>query len=62
MAKNDDSGSCTKHIDLKYHLVRDLSNEDKFKLKYCSSEDMVADTFTKPLGSILFQKHFLRLG
>lgn len=62
MAKNDASGNRTKHIDIKYHLVRDLLNEGKFKLSYCPSNDMVADILTKPLAKVLFQKHYSSLG
>ena len=44
----------TKHIDLKYHYVRDCINEHKIQLKHCNSDDMLADTFTKSLSAVKF--------
>ena len=39
----------TKHIDIKYHFIRDLVEAGRIKLTYCASEDMVADMLTKGL-------------
>ena len=39
----------TKHIDIRYHFVRDHIGKD-FHLYYVPSEDMVADILTKPVG------------
>ena len=44
-----------KHIDIKYHFVKDYLQKNYFNLKYCPSERMVADVLTKPLGPIKFQ-------
>lgn len=42
----------TKHIDIRYHHVKDLANEKEIQLQYSSSGDKVTDMMTKPLGSI----------
>lgn len=42
----------SKHIDLRYHYIRDMVQQNKYKLEYVSTEDNVADMLTKPLGSI----------
>lgn len=46
----------SKHIDVKYHFLRDLTKEKVIDLVYCKSEDQVADIFTKPLKLAAFQK------
>lgn len=44
----------TKHIELKYHFIRQAVNEKKITLKWCKTDDMVADIMTKGLD---FKKH-----
>ena len=46
----------SKHIDVKYHFLRDLSNDGVFNLVYCRSENQIADILTKPLKFPAFQK------
>jgi hypothetical protein len=46
-----------KHIDIRYHFIRLVVQEGKISLIYCPTEDMTADTLTKPLPSIK-AKHF----
>ena len=45
----------TKHIDVKYHLVRHHVIGGSISLVYCPSELMVADTLTKPLAEHMFK-------
>ena len=45
-----------KHIDLRYHFVRDHVLDGTVAFQYCPSEDNVADIFTKPLPRDLFVK------
>jgi hypothetical protein len=46
----------SKHIDVKYHFLRDLAKDEVINLIFCRSEDQVADIFTKPLKTPLFHK------
>ena len=46
----------SKHIDVKYYFLGDLSNDGTIKLVYCQSEDQVADIQTKPLKLATFVK------
>lgn len=46
----------TKHIDIKYHYVKDMARQDVIELEYVSSEDNVADMMTKPLNSTKISK------
>ena len=45
----------SKHIEVKYYFLRDLSNDGIIDLKYCRSEEQLADIFTKPLKFLPFQ-------
>jgi kynurenine formamidase len=47
----------TKHIDLKYHFVKDRVQLGTIKLRYMSTRDMVADMLTKPLLGHELVKH-----
>ena len=44
----------TKHIDVKYHILRDYCNTDQILVRWVPSKDNVADIFTKPLPGPLF--------
>lgn len=48
-------GRC-KHIDVRYHFLRDLTKDEVIDLIFCRSEDQVADIFTKPLKLAGFLK------
>ena len=56
LAKNHQVHGRTKHIDIKYHFIRDLVEAGRIKLTYCASEDMVADMLTKGLRIQQFEK------
>ena len=54
----------TRHFNIKYFYVTDLIQRDEFELKYCHTDSMLADYFTKPLmGSALemMRKRILNL-
>ena len=46
----------TKHVDIKYHFIRDLVEAKRVKLVYCASENMIADMLTKGLPIKQFEK------
>ena len=56
LAKNQQVHGRTKHIEIKYHFIRDLVEAGRIKLTYCPSEDMVADMLTKGLPIKQFEK------
>ena len=56
LAKNPQVHGRTKHIDIKFHFIRDLVDSGRIKLAYCPSEDMVADMMTKGLPMVQFEK------
>ncbi|KAG6530437.1 hypothetical protein ZIOFF_012676 [Zingiber officinale] len=48
-------GRC-KHIDIKYHKIREWVAEKQINIEYCPSECQVADIFTKPMKTEIFLK------
>ena len=46
----------SKHIGVRFHFLRDLTNEKVVDLIYCKNKDQVAVLFTKPLKLAAFQK------
>ena len=54
-SKNPVSHARTKHIDIKFHYVREAVKEGIISLTYCPTEKMVADLLTKPLNRIRFK-------
>lgn len=61
-AKNDIHNERSKHIDVRYHWIREQISLEKLIVTYCPTQEMIADIFTKPLGKILFQKFCDMLG
>ena len=56
MTKNPQFHGRTKHINIKYHYVREQVSKDKICLEYCPTEDMLADALTKGIGPEKFEK------
>lgn len=56
MAKNDMLHNRSKHIDIKYHFIRDEITKGTISLQWISTHDQVADIFTKTLVPRLFLK------
>jgi hypothetical protein len=49
-----------KHIDLKYHFLRELVAEGKIRLGWIQSEDQLADILTKPLQGCMLKVQFIK--
>ena len=48
--------SLSKHIERRYHFLRDQVNKEKLEIKYCKTEVQLADIFTKPLKKVRFEE------
>jgi hypothetical protein len=62
IAKNPVAHSKMKHIDVKYHYVREAIQNKIVTLEYCPTEDMLADLLTKPLFKGRFEKLRVQMG
>ena len=60
MAKNPVFHKRTKHVQIRYHFVREAVEQGTITLEYCRTDDMLADSFTKALARDQFEK--LRAG
>lgn len=57
LAKNPEHHTRTKHIDARYHFIRECVNLGKLKVRHVSTKDMVADMLTKPLSHVMLARH-----
>ena len=62
LAKNPVQHGRSKHIDLRYHFLRDHVKQGTITLKYCNTMEQVADILTKPLTIDTFTKLRAKLG
>ena len=44
-----------KHIDVRFHYIRELVNRDIIQLKFCGIKEQLADMMTKPLTLAAFE-------
>lgn len=55
LVKNPEFHKRTKHIDIRYHFIREKFEEGEFDLQFISTHEMVADICTKALPKERFQ-------
>ena len=60
MAKNPVFHKRTKHVQIRYHFVREAVEQGTITLEYCRTNKMLADSFIKALAREQFEK--LRAG
>ncbi|XP_050232866.1 secreted RxLR effector protein 161-like [Mercurialis annua] len=56
LSKNPVMHGRSKHIDVRFHFLRDLTMDGVVKLEYCGSKDQLADIMTKPLTLEVFER------
>ncbi|XP_075095114.1 secreted RxLR effector protein 161-like [Nicotiana tabacum] len=61
-AKNSVQHKRTKHIDVRHHFLRDNAEKGLICMKFYSTEDQIADIFTKALSREHFERNRMALG
>ncbi|XP_075645448.1 secreted RxLR effector protein 161-like [Castanea sativa] len=56
LSKNLVMHGCSKHIDVRFHFLRDLTRDGVVELKHCVTQEQVVDIMTKPLKLDMFLK------
>ena len=62
LAKDNKFHARTKHIDLRYHFIREAVEDGKITVKYILTDENVSDIFTKALPKPKFQRFVELLG
>jgi hypothetical protein len=62
LSKNPVFHDRSKHIDLRYHFIRDCIEENRVQLEFIGTKDQLADILTKALGREQFCALRFRLG
>ena len=52
----------SKHIEIKYHYIRDMVQRGVVKLQYVATEEQIADVLTKSLARLKFEYFKEKLG
>ena len=52
----------SKHIEIKYHYIRDMVQRGVVKLQYVAKNGQIADVLTKPLARVKFEYFREKLG
>ncbi|GMF61722.1 unnamed protein product [Phytophthora fragariaefolia] len=55
--ENDVTTARMKHINIKFHFIRDAIRKEGIQIRYCPTTEMKADILTKPLGGILHSRN-----
>ena len=51
-----------KHIEIKYHYIRDMVQRGVVKLQYVAIDEQISDVLTKPLARVKFEYFRDKLG
>jgi hypothetical protein len=52
----------SKHIEIRYHYIRDMVQKEAVKLQYVATDEQIADVLTKPLSRVKFEYFKDKLG
>ena len=62
LVKNPEFHKRSKHIDVRYHFIREKYEEKVFTIQYIASNEQLGDIFTKALSKIKFEKFRTLIG
>ena len=55
MSKNPVFHDKSKHIEIKFHYIKDMVQRGVVKLQYMETEDNITDVLTRPLARVKFE-------
>ena len=59
---NNKSSGASKHIDIKFYIVKDKVRDHSISLEHVSTKKMLADPLTKGLSPNVFREHLASIG
>jgi hypothetical protein len=62
LSENPVFNDCSKHIDIRYHFIRDCVQRGVVRLDYIQINEQMADIFTKALSRQKFEKFRDQMG
>lgn len=62
LSKNPVLHGRSKHIDVRFHFLRDLTRDGTIELTHCNAQNQIADIMTKPLKLEVFERLREQLG
>ena len=62
LIKNPVHHDRSKHIDVKFHVIRDYAQNGQIEVKFIGTSEQLGDILTKPLGRIKFQEICTKIG
>ena len=62
LAKNQVFHGRSKHIDVRFHFLRNLTKDEVIDMKHCGTSEQLADIMTKPMRLELFERFREALG
>jgi len=57
MAENLTTSQRTKHVDIRYHFVREFVEDGFIRIIFVRTTENTADIFTKNVSGLLHEKH-----
>jgi hypothetical protein len=62
LCKNLVFHNCSKHIDVRYHYIRECVEEDRIIISYAATAEQLVDILTKALGRVRFHELRVKIG
>ena len=62
MVNEQKFNSRSKHVEIKYHLIREKAEKNDIEIFYMPSEELMVDALTKALPVEVFARHVMRMG
>jgi hypothetical protein len=62
LGKNPVFHDRSKHIDVRFHFIRECVGNGKLEIEHVRTEEQIADILTKPLGRVQFLEMRSKLG